>query len=163
MKKLGLVAGLLIAASVVTAPIAAAQPPTPTSCSAALQTLTAAQQKAVLSQAEVDKLKAAQTPLDGAVVAAQKLVDGITADTLPAAATELQRLLLVAKNAAGVGNDKLQAAIGVDTAADAAVVAAQAAADRACQGAPGALVTTTAPAPSPTVVTIPSAINTGRA
>lgn len=168
MKKLGLVAGLLIAASLTFAPIAAAQSPVVPTCSTALQALTVAQQKAVTTQLDVDKLKADQTPLDAAVVAAQKLVDNFVLPVPPATGPSLQDLvsaLNVAKAAANVGNTKLQAAITADAAADAAVVSAQAAADRACRGTDGtsATVTKTPPPPAPVIVTIPSAINTGLA
>lgn len=164
MKKIIVVvfAALALTVALALAPSAFAQSPAPT-CSAALQALTAAQQKAVLSQAEVDKLKVAQTPLDAAVVAAQKLVDAVTSETPVAQVAILQAALTAAKNAANVGDAKLQAAITADAAADAAVVAAQAAADKACKGDPGATVTTTAPPPAPVIVTIPSAINTGLA
>lgn len=164
MKKLSFVvlAALALAAALVFAPTALAQSPVTPTCSTALQALTAAQQRAVVTQAEVDKLKADQTPLDAAVVAAQKALDSaITGADIPA----LIAALNVAKQAANVGNARLQAAITADAAADAAVVTAQAAADRACRGADGTTttVTTTAPPPAPVIVRIPSAINTGRA
>lgn len=154
-----LVVGLVAVAVLAASPFAAAQTPAPT-CSTALQALTAAQAKAVATQADVDRLKADQTPLDAAVVAAQKLVDNFVIGG-PKPLAVLMEELANAKTLAGVGNAKLQAAITADAAADAAVVAAQAAADKACQGAPGATVTTTPPPPPPVVVTIPSAINTG--
>lgn len=163
-KQLAFVATLLVAclAVLTVAFPAAAQTPVAPTCSTALQALAVAQQKAVVAQADVDKLRADQTPLDVAVVAAQKALDSaITGADIPA----LIAALNVAKNAANVGNAKLQAAITADAAADAAVVAAQAAADKACRGADGTVttVTTTPPPPAPVVVRIPSAINTGLA
>lgn len=134
-----------------------------TSCGAATAALVASQQKGALSQAQVDKLKADQTVLDSAVVAAQKLVDGFVLP-VPVGGKTLEQLtsdLTNAKIKAGVGNDALKKAIDEDALIDTQTLALQGRADVACKGADGSTVTVTPAPPAPIVVTIPSAINTG--
>ena len=154
-----LLTGAAVAVLVLSGGGAVALAQTPTTCSAALSATISAEQKAVQTQAEVDRLRAAQTPLDAAVVAAEK---ALAAETDPLKIPALQTALTLAKNLAGTGNDKLQAAIAADAAADSAAVAARALSDRLCTG-PSGTVTVTPPPPAPIVVTIPRAINTGRA
>lgn len=169
MKKLVLVASLVLATSITLTPLAAAQavPVVPT-CSQALDQLAAARAlpagDVATKQVLLDQATAAQIPLAKAVGDAQKAFD---ANTDSAMVATLQAALNAAKANAATGQAKITAATAallaeqkLATDRELAIKNAQMAVDKACKGADGTVTVTKVPTATPTVV-IPNSINTG--